>query len=230
MSITPMIELAGVTKTFKRGKEFVEIFRDLDLSFAQGEFVAIMGPSGSGKSTLLNLIGGLDQADRGTIRVGSQRLDQARERDLCNWRAANLSFIFQFYNLMPVLTARRNIELPLLLTSLTLTERRRRVEDALALVHLTERRDHYPREMSGGEQQRVAIARAIVSDPQIILCDEPTGDVDRRTANEILQILRDLNRELGKTILMVTHDAAASVYADRMLYLDKGRLIAEKRP
>lgn len=228
MSIAPLIELEGVTKTFKRGKEIVEVFRDLDLSFAQGEFVAIMGPSGSGKSTLLNLIGGLDQADCGSIRVGSQRLEQASERELSSWRAANISFIFQFYNLLPVLTAKRNVELPLLLTSLTVTERWRRVEDALSLVHLDGRRDHYPHEMSGGEQQRVAIARAIVCDPQIILCDEPTGDVDRRTANEILDILRDLNRELGKTILMVTHDVAASVYANRMLYLDKGRFIAEE--
>lgn len=226
MSITPFISLQAVNKRFKRGKTAVSIFRDLDLAIAAGEFVAIMGPSGSGKSTLLNLIGGIDRIDSGELYIGGQRIDSASEHQLSQWRAANVGFIFQFYNLMPVLTTRRNVELPLLLTHLSGRERRRRVDEALALVNLSHRAEHKPAEMSGGEQQRVAIARAIVADPQLILCDEPTGDLDRETANTVLSMLQTLNMEFGKTILMVTHDAVAAAYAGKTLYLDKGQFIS----
>ena len=184
-----------------------------------------MGPSGSGKTTLLNLLGGIDRPDAGEIHVAGERIDRLSEGDLARWRAANVGFIFQFYNLMPMLTAAQNVELPLLLTKLGKQQRRQHVETALKIVSLADRAKHYPREMSGGQQQRVAIARAIVSDPKLLLCDEPTGDLDRTTADEILSTLQILNRDLGKTIVMVTHDPAAARYARRTLHLDKGRFI-----
>jgi putative ABC transport system ATP-binding protein len=224
-TITHMIELSGVEKRFVKGKETITIFDRLDLSIPNGDFAAVMGPSGSGKTTLLNLLGGIDRPDGGEITIAGERVDRLSEGALGRWRAAHIGFIFQFYNLMPMLTAAQNVELPLLLTSISREERRRRVEIALGVVGLAERLKHYPREMSGGQQQRVAIARAIVSDPALLLCDEPTGDLDRATADEILSILQLLNREFGKTIVMVTHDPAAARYAKRQLHLDKGRFV-----
>jgi putative ABC transport system ATP-binding protein len=217
-----MVDLVGLSKRFTKGKETITIFERLNLSIPQGDFVAVMGPSGSGKTTLLNLLGGIDRANEGEITVAGKRIDLLPESGLSSWRAANIGFIFQFYNLMPMLSAAQNVELPLLLTKLSAQERRRHVEAALAIVNLADRAKHYPREMSGGQQQRVAIARAIVSDPSLLLCDEPTGDLDRTTADEILSILQQLNNELGKTIIMVTHDPSAAKYARRMLHLDKG--------
>jgi putative ABC transport system ATP-binding protein len=198
------------------------VLRDITMDIPAGDFVALMGPSGSGKSTLLNLIAGIDKPDAGVLRVGGVDITTLGESDLADWRAANVGFIFQFYNLMPVLTAAQNVELPLLLTPFDAAERRRRVAVALALVNLSDRSGHYPREMSGGQQQRVAIARAIVSDPQVLLCDEPTGDLDRTTADEVLSILRLLNEEHGKTIIVVTHDPEAANHAKRVLHLNKG--------
>jgi putative ABC transport system ATP-binding protein len=217
-----MVDLVGLSKRFTKGKETITIFERLNLSIPQGDFVAVMGPSGSGKTTLLNLLGGIDRANEGEITVAGKRIDLLPESGLSSWRAANIGFIFQFYNLMPMLSAAQNVELPLLLTKLSAQERRRHVEAALAIVNLADRAKHYPREMSGGQQQRVAIARAIVSDPALLLCDEPTGDLDRTTADEILSILQQLNSELGKTIIMVTHDPSAAKYARRVLHLDKG--------
>ncbi len=217
-----IIDLDGVSKRFTKGKETITIFERLHLSIPQGDFVAVMGPSGSGKTTLLNLLGGIDRANEGEIKVAGERIDLLPESGLSRWRAANIGFIFQFYNLMPMLSAAQNVELPLLLTKLSAQERRRHVEAALTIVNLADRAKHYPREMSGGQQQRVAIARAIVSDPALLLCDEPTGDLDRTTADEILSILQQLNSELGKTIIMVTHDPSAAKYARRVLHLDKG--------
>ena len=224
-TIAHMIELSGVEKRFVKGKETITIFDRLDLSIPNGDFAAVMGPSGSGKTTLLNLLGGIDRSDGGEITIAGERVDRLSEGALGRWRAAHIGFIFQFYNLMPMLTAAQNVELPLLLTSMPREERRRRVQIALGVVGLAERLKHYPREMSGGQQQRVAIARAIVSDPALLLCDEPTGDLDRATADEILSILQLLNRELGKTIVMVTHDPAAARYAKRQLHLDKGSFV-----
>lgn len=218
-----MTQLTGVSKRFVKGRETITIFDHLDLSIPPGDFVAVMGPSGSGKTTLLNLLGGIDRANSGEITVAGERIDKLSEGGLAPWRAANIGFIFQFYNLMPMLNAAQNVELPLLLTKLDRKERRRRVETALAIVNLADRIKHYPREMSGGQQQRVAIARAIVSDPALLLCDEPTGDLDRAAADDILAILQQLNTELGKTIVMVTHDPSAAKYARRVLHLDKGR-------
>ena len=220
-----MVRLAALSKKFVKGKETISIFDQLDIAIARGDFVAVMGPSGSGKTTLLNLLGGIDHADSGEIHVAGQRIDALSEGELARFRAANVGFIFQFYNLMPMLTAAQNVELPLLLTKLRGKERAKRVETALAVVNLADRMKHYPREMSGGQQQRVAIARAIVSDPNLLLCDEPTGDLDRQSADEILSILQLLNGELGKTIVMVTHDPAAANYAKRVLHLDKGRFV-----
>jgi putative ABC transport system ATP-binding protein len=220
-----MARLVGLSKVFLKGKETIAVFDRLDLSIPQGDFVAVMGPSGSGKTTLLNLLGGIDRRDAGEITVAGARIDGLSEGELARWRAANVGFIFQFYNLMPMLTAAQNVELPLLLTRLKAKERRRHVATALDVVSLAERATHYPREMSGGQQQRVAIARAIVSDPKLLLCDEPTGDLDRASADDILGILQLLNRDLGKTIVMVTHDPAAAKYARRVLHLDKGRVI-----
>jgi putative ABC transport system ATP-binding protein len=217
-----MARLAGLSKRFVKGKETIAVFDRLDLSIPQGDFVAVMGPSGSGKTTLLNLLGGIDRPDAGEITVAGARIDELSEGELARWRAANVGFIFQFYNLMPMLTAAQNVELPLLLTRLKAKERRRHVATALDVVNLADRAAHYPREMSGGQQQRVAIARAIVSDPELLLCDEPTGDLDRASADDILKILQLLNRDLGKTVVMVTHDPAAAKYARRVLHLDKG--------
>ena len=221
----PMIRLVALRKGFVKGRDSIAIFDHLDLTIPRGDFVAVMGPSGSGKTTLLNLLGGIDRPDSGEIHVASQRIDQMSEGELARWRAANVGFIFQFYNLMPMLSAAQNVELPLLLTKLRAKDRATRVTTALQVVNLADRSKHYPREMSGGQQQRVAIARAIVSDPNLLLCDEPTGDLDRASADEILSILQLLNKDLGKTIVMVTHDPAAARYARRTLHLDKGRFI-----
>jgi putative ABC transport system ATP-binding protein len=218
-----LIRLTDVDKSYFRGKERVVIFEKLTMTIEAGDFVAIMGPSGSGKTTLMNLLGGADRPDAGAIEFNGSRIDGLSEGALTRWRADNVGFIFQFYNLMPVLNAAQNVELPLLLTRLSASKRRENVETALKIVGLEDRAKHRPRELSGGQQQRVAIARAIVADPKLLLCDEPTGDLDRTTADEILGTLQLLNRELGKTILMVTHDAAAARFAKRILYLDKGR-------
>jgi len=225
MSNAPLVRLVGLGKAFVKGRETITIFDRLDLSISPGDFVAVMGPSGSGKTTLLNLLGGIDRPDAGEAHVAGSRIDGLSEGDLARWRAANIGFIFQFYNLMPMLTAAQNVELPLLLTKLGKPQRRQHVETALKVVTLVDRAKHYPREMSGGQQQRVAIARAIVSDPKLLLCDEPTGDLDRTTADEILSTLQILNRDLGKTIVMVTHDPAAARYARRTLHLDTGRFV-----
>ena len=227
MSDIPLVRLIHLGKRFTKGKDTITIFEDLEFSIAAGDFVAVMGPSGSGKTTLLNLIGGIDRPDAGEVHVAGTRIDRLNERELAKWRAANVGFVFQFYNLMPMLTAIENVELPLLITRLNRSERRQHAETALKIVNLVERAKHYPREMSGGQQQRVAIARAIVSDPTLLLCDEPTGDLDRTTADEILATLQILNRDLGKTIVLVTHDPAAARYARRTLHLDKGRFIEE---
>src|SRR5712691_12267943 len=224
----PMVRLAAVCKRFTKGKETISIFDQLDLTIPRGDFVAVMGPSGSGKTTLLNLLGGIDRADAGEVNVAGRRIDGMSESELARFRAANVGFIFQFYNLMPMLTAAQNVELPLLLTKLGRKERAARVETALSVVNLADRIKHHPREMSGGQQQRVAIARAIVSDPNLLLCDEPTGDLDRHSADEILTILQLLNKDLGKTIVMVTHDPAAARYAARTLHLDKGRFVEQE--
>jgi putative ABC transport system ATP-binding protein len=219
-----LVEVRGVTKTYRRGRERIEVLHGVDLDIPAGDFLALMGPSGSGKTTLLNLIGGLDTPDGGQIAVGGERIDRLSSRELARWRAVHVGFVFQFYNLMPALTAQRNVELPLLLTSLSAPERRRRAAIALTLVGLADRARHKPKELSGGQEQRVAIARAIVSDPTLLICDEPTGDLDRATAAEILTLLQMLNREHGKTIVMVTHDPKAADYARRRLLLDKGTL------
>jgi putative ABC transport system ATP-binding protein len=225
MTGNALIELADVSKRFTKGRETIAIFDHLRMTIPQGDFIAIMGPSGSGKTTLLNLLGGIDTPSSGEIRFAGQRIDGLNEAELARWRAANVGFVFQFYNLMPMLTAMQNVELPLLLTKLNSGQRRQHVETALKVVNLADRAKHYPREMSGGQQQRVAIARAVVSDPKLLLCDEPTGDLDRAMADEILSILQLLNKELGKTIVMVTHDPEAAKYARRTLHLDKGHFI-----
>jgi len=217
--------LTDLRKGFSKGKEPISIFDGLNLAIPSGDFVAVMGPSGSGKTTLLNLLGGIDRPDAGEIEIAGRRIDRLSEGDLARWRAANIGFVFQFDNLMPMLSAAQNVELPLLLTNLRAKARRERVATALKVVNLADRAKHYPREMSGGQQQRVAIARAIVSDPKLLLCDEPTGDLDRASADEILSMLQLLNSDLGKTIVMVTHDPAAAKYARRTLHLDKGFFI-----
>ncbi|HLU06253.1 MAG TPA: ABC transporter ATP-binding protein [Woeseiaceae bacterium] len=219
-----LAELKGVSRVYRKGKERVEVLHELDLQIPQGDFLALMGPSGSGKTTLLNLLGGLDKPTGGTVTVGGAELSSMSNSQLSRWRSTNVGFIFQFYNLLPVLTARKNVELPLLLTNMGGAERTRRADIALSIVGLSDRAKHYPREMSGGQEQRVAIARAIVSDPTLLLCDEPTGDLDRETADEILKLLQILNRDHGKTIVMVTHDAQAAEYASRTLHVDKGKL------
>jgi putative ABC transport system ATP-binding protein len=225
---TALIEIRGLTKTYRRGKQVVEALHGVDLDIERGDFVALMGPSGSGKTTLLNLIGGLDSPTSGSIAVDGQGLERMSGAALARWRAAHVGFVFQFYNLLPVLTAQRNVELPLLLTRLSARQRRRHAAVALELVGLSDRANHKPRELSGGQEQRVAIARAIVSDPSLLVCDEPTGDLDRETADEILGLLQTLNREHGKTIVMVTHDPKAAEYAHRILRLDKGTLVGEE--
>jgi putative ABC transport system ATP-binding protein len=223
-----LVHVDNVEKTFHRGSEEIHVLSGLNLEVAKGEFLALMGPSGSGKTTLLNLIGGLDRATRGTVSIAGERVDQMSNRQLAAWRARHVGFVFQFYNLMPVLTAERNVELPLLLTHLSKAQRRQHVEIALKVVGLSHRARHYPRQLSGGEQQRTGIARAIVTDPTLLLCDEPTGDLDRKSGDEVLSLLQALNREHGKTIIMVTHDPHASARATRTVYLDKGQLAAEK--
>ncbi|SHH21215.1 putative ABC transport system ATP-binding protein [Hydrocarboniphaga daqingensis] len=220
-----IVTLQNVTKRYTRGKQTVEVLHGIDLEIAQGDFVALMGPSGSGKTTLLNLIGGLDQPSTGSVAVAGERIDSLSGSRLAKWRARHIGFVFQFYNLMPMLTAQRNVELPLLLTSLSASQRKRNAEAALAVVGLAERARHKPNELSGGQAQRVAIARALVADPTLLVCDEPTGDLDRSTADEILNLLQVLNREHGKTIVMVTHDPKAAEFATHQLHLDKGKLV-----
>jgi putative ABC transport system ATP-binding protein len=221
-----LAELKGISRVYQKGKERVEVLHGLDLQIPKGDFLALMGPSGSGKTTLLNLLGGLDRPTSGTVTVGGAQLSAMSNSQLSHWRSAHVGFIFQFYNLLPVLTARKNVELPLLLTNLGAKERSKRADIALSIVGLADRARHYPRELSGGQEQRVAIARAVVSDPTLLLCDEPTGDLDRATADEILRLLQVLNRNHGKTIVMVTHDAQAAGYANRVLHVDKGQLEA----
>jgi len=223
-----LVRVKDVEKTFHRGSEAIHVLSGLDLEVPEGEFLALMGPSGSGKTTLLNLIGGLDRVTNGSVEIGRERIDRMSNRQLAAWRARHVGLVFQFYNLLPVLTAERNVELPLLLTHLSKTERRRHVETALKVVGLSHRSRHYPRTLSGGEQQRTGIARAIVTDPTLLLCDEPTGDLDRKSGDEVLGLLQALNREHGKTIIMVTHDPHASARATRTVYLDKGQLYTEK--
>ena len=222
-----LIEIRDLSKVYHRGKQTVEVLHHIDLDVEAGDFLALMGPSGSGKTTLLNLIGGLDLPTKGSISVGGQRIDELGAGALAKWRAAHVGCIFQFYNLMPMLSAQRNVELPLLLTKLSGAERRKRAALALQLVGLADRVSHKPGELSGGQQQRVSIARAIVSDPTLLVCDEPTGDLDRQSAEDVLSLLRALNRDHGKTILMVTHDPKAAEYANRTLHLDKGSLVQQ---
>jgi len=222
-----LVCIKNVDKVFKRGSENIHVLGGLDLDIPQGEFLALMGPSGSGKSTLLNLIGGLDRPSQGSVEVGGEHIDKLSSRRLAAWRARHVGLVFQFYNLMPVLSAQKNVELPLLLTHLSRAERKKRAAIALDIVGLSHRNNHFPRTLSGGEQQRVGIARAIVTDPTLLLCDEPTGDLDRKSGDEILDLLQALNREQGKTIVMVTHDIHAAARASRTLYLNKGRLSTE---
>ena len=222
-----LVRIRGLAKDYKRGVETVHVLEKLDLDIREGDFLALMGPSGSGKSTLLNLIGGLDRPSSGTLEIAGQRIDSMSDGALARWRANNVGFVFQMYNLLPVLSAERNVELPLLLTRLKRSERRKRVEAALRLVGLQDRAKHRPRELSGGQEQRVGIARAIVSDPSLLLCDEPTGDLDRKSGDEVLNLLQALNQRHGKTIVMVTHDPHAAARASHTLHLTKGQLASE---
>lgn len=219
------VELRGIIKRYQRGRETIEVLHDINLDVPKGQFVALMGPSGSGKTTLLNLIGGLDRPDQGAITVAGQRVDSMTQSQLTSWRGRHVGFVFQLYNLMPILTAEANVELPLMLSSLSRRRRKENVMAALQMVGLADRAHHKPNELSGGQQQRVAIARALVSDPDLLVCDEPTGDLDRQTAYEVLDLLQMLNREEGKTIVMVTHDPKAAEFAARRLHLDKGKLV-----
>jgi putative ABC transport system ATP-binding protein len=223
--MTALVSVKNVSKTYTRGKQKVEVLHRLNLDVAQGEFLALMGPSGSGKSTLLNLIGGLDRPTQGEIVVGGEQIDRLTNSQLAKWRARRVGFVFQFYHLMPMLTAEQNVELPLLLTGLSSARRLQHVRTALRLVGLEDRGSHKPSELSGGQQQRVAIARALVVDPEIFVCDEPTGDLDRATAVEILDLMQMLNRQQRKTIIMVTHDPKTAEYATRQVHLDKGQLM-----
>jgi putative ABC transport system ATP-binding protein len=227
--MTTLLKLRNLHKTYQRGPEKIDVLHGIDLDIESGDFVALMGPSGSGKTTLLNLIGGLDSPTEGEIEVAGQRIDRMSGGQLAQWRSRNVGFVFQFYNLMPTLTAQRNVELPLLLTSLSGAQRKRNAAIALELVGLQDRARHRPAELSGGQQQRVAIARAIVSDPTLLICDEPTGDLDRQSAEEILTVLQRLNREHNKTIMIVTHDPKAAEYATHTLHLDKGTLAEQVR-
>ncbi len=220
-----LVRVDKVSKSYTRGKEKIDVLRELSMDVPQGDFLALMGPSGSGKTTLLNLIGGLDRPTTGSITIGGERIDSLSERELARWRAGHIGFVFQFYNLLPVLSAQRNVELPLLLTKLSSRERSAHAATALEVVGLHDRARHKPNELSGGQQQRVAIARALVSDPMLLVCDEPTGDLDRATADEILNLLQVLNREHGKTIIMVTHDPKAADFAQHVVHLDKGVLV-----
>jgi putative ABC transport system ATP-binding protein len=221
----PMVEIRNLVKAYRRGDQVVEVLRDITLDIAAGDFVALMGPSGSGKSTLLNLIAGIDKPDSGVLRVGGVDIVSLGEAELADWRSANVGFIFQFYNLMPVLSAFENVELPLLLTRLSRAERREHVNTALGMVGLADRMAHYPSELSGGQQQRVAIARAVITDPAILVADEPTGDLDRTSADDILRLMERLNSEMGKTIIMVTHDPHSAQRAHRVQQLEKGVLV-----
>ena len=225
MSATPLVAIRSLAKYYTRGDQIIPVLVDIDLDVDAGDYLALMGPSGSGKSTLLNLIAGIDKPNAGEIRIAGVDIAQLSDTDLAAWRAAHVGFIFQFYNLMPVLTAFQNVELPLQLTDLSRSERHERVDTALALVGLADRKTHYPNELSGGQQQRVAIARALITDPTIVVADEPTGDLDRTTAEEILGLLERLNGELGKTIIMVTHDPKAAEHARRIVHLEKGVLL-----
>jgi putative ABC transport system ATP-binding protein len=222
-----LVEIRKLSKVYERGREKIEVLHHVDLDIDKGDFLALMGPSGSGKTTLLNLIGGLDSPTEGTLSVAGKRIDNLGESALAKWRASNVGFVFQFYNLLPMLSARKNVELPLLLTRLSSAQRKRNAAIALELVGLSDRAAHKPGELSGGQQQRVSIARAIVSDPTLLVCDEPTGDLDRQSAEDILTLLQQLNREHGKTIIMVTHDPKAAEYASHILHLDKGTLVAK---
>ena len=221
---TALVQVRDLHKIFRRGSERIDVLAGVNLDVAQGEFLSLMGPSGSGKTTLLNLIGGLDTPTGGSVSVSGERIDTLSGGKLSRWRARHIGFVFQLYNLLPVLTAERNVELPLLLTRLSRAQRKKHVATALAMVGLTDRAKHYPRQLSGGQEQRVGIARAIVTDPTLLLCDEPTGDLDRKSGNEVLDLLQALNGEQGKTIIMVTHDARAAARARRTLHLDKGTL------
>jgi putative ABC transport system ATP-binding protein len=223
--MTSAVSLRNVVKSYQRGRDRVEILHDFNLEIPEGEFLALMGPSGSGKTTILNLVGGLDRADSGEIVVAGESLQNLSGGQLAKWRSRHVGFVFQFYNLMPMLSASANVELPLLLTHLSSAERKKHVAAALEMVGLSNREAHKPGEMSGGQQQRVGIARAIVADPTLLLCDEPTGDLDRQTADDILGLLRDLNRHHSKTIVMVTHDQKAADYASRQLHFDKGQVV-----
>ncbi len=223
--MSALVEIRNLSKVYQRGKQRLEVLHHIDLEVAQGDFVALMGPSGSGKTTLLNLIGGLDSPTEGEITVAGERIERLGEGALARWRAAHVGFVFQFYNLLPMLSAQRNVELPLLLTKLPAARRRQNAAVALELVGLADRATHKPGELSGGQQQRVAIARAIVSDPTLLVCDEPTGDLDRQSAADVLTLLQQLNRDHGKTIVMVTHDPKAAEYASHILHLDKGTLV-----
>jgi putative ABC transport system ATP-binding protein len=223
--MTALVSVKNVKKSYIRGKQKVEVLHGLNLDVAPGEFLALMGPSGSGKSTLLNLISGLDRPNEGEVVVGGERIDKLSNSQLAKWRARRVGFVFQFYHLMPMLTAERNVEVPLLLTGLSQARRRQHVRAALQLVGLADRGSHKPSELSGGQQQRVAIARALVVDPELFVCDEPTGDLDRATAVEILDLMQMLNRQQHKTIIMVTHDPKTAEYASRQVHLDKGQLI-----
>ena len=222
-----LVTVRDLHKVFRRGNERIDVLQGVDLDIPEGDFLALMGPSGSGKTTLLNLIGGLDTPSQGSITVGGDRIDNMSGGKLSAWRARHIGFVFQLYNLLPVLTAARNVELPLLLTKLSKAERRKRVDVALSVVGLADRKNHYPRQLSGGQEQRVGIARAIVTDPTLLLCDEPTGDLDRKSGDEILDLLQSLNREHGKTVIMVTHDPRAAACAKRTLHLEKGLLVRE---
>ncbi len=223
--MSALVEIRKLSKVYQRGKERIEVLHQIDLDIEKGDFLALMGPSGSGKTTLLNLIGGLDTPTEGTLCVAGQRIDNLGEGALAKWRASNVGFVFQFYNLLPMLSARKNVELPLLLTRLGAAQRKRNATIALELVGLSDRAAHKPGELSGGQQQRVSIARAIVSDPTLLVCDEPTGDLDRQSAEDILKLLQQLNRDHGKTIIMVTHDPKAAEHASHVLHLDKGTLV-----
>jgi putative ABC transport system ATP-binding protein len=220
-----LVKISGVQKHFSRGGERIEVLKDVNLEIPKADFLALMGPSGSGKTTLLNLIGGLDSPTSGTVDVNGVRINELSGSSLSRWRSQHIGFVFQLYNLLPVLTAERNVELPLLLTSLSKSERRKRAGIALKIVGLADRARHYPRQLSGGQEQRVGIARAIVTDPTLLLCDEPTGDLDRKAGDEILDLLQALNRDYGKTIVMVTHDPHAADRAKRTLHLEKGTLL-----
>jgi putative ABC transport system ATP-binding protein len=225
--MSSLVSIRNLTKTYQRGPEKVQVLHGLDLDIGKGDFVALMGPSGSGKTTLLNIIGGLDAPTSGDVEIDGEYINRLSAGQLSQWRSDHVGFVFQFYNLMPMLTAQKNVELPLLLTKLGSAQRKRNAEIALQLVGLSERKSHKPNELSGGQQQRVAIARAIVSDPALLICDEPTGDLDRQSAEEILGLLQLLNREHGKTIVMVTHDPKAAEYASHTLHLDKGTLVEQ---